>query len=283
MGSPYSGSCIILTTKHGKSVAIAPPFWAKLSVGVLEYLVDTDVLGTFSGEVARAGSALACVQRKCAWGVEQLGVEYGLASEGSFGPHPFIPFLPCDHEILYFIDRKRNFHLHLSHISEKTNYQMQVLASMAELQQFAKAAQFPSHALILRPNHRQNKHLLFKGIQTADALEAAFKEAQKHSPNGTVWVETDMRAHLNPSRMSVIGELAEKMAQRLATPCPKCQTPGWGEVRVETGLACRWCGSETELVKAEIFGCTKCDYEVRVGRADGLREADPGNCPYCNP
>jgi hypothetical protein len=283
MTSPYRGRCIILTTKHAKSIAIAPPFWEKLSVGVLEYPLDTDTLGTFSGEVVRAGSALECVQRKCTWGVEQLDVDYGLASEGSFGPHPFIPFLPCDHEILYFIDRKRNFHLHLSHLSEKTNYRIEVVDSLEELQKFAQAVQFPSHGLILRPNHQQSKGVLFKGIDTVGALEVAFKEARKHAPNGQVWVETDMRAHQNPSRMAVIGELAEKMALQLATPCPKCQTPGWGEVRVETGLECRWCGSETELVKAEIFGCPKCEYEERTGRADGLREADPGNCPYCNP
>ena len=210
-------------------------------------------------------------------------MEYGLASEGSFGPHPLIPFLPCDHEILYFIDRKRDFHLHLSCISEKTNYRMEMLDSLEKLQQFAQAVQFASHGLILRPDHRQSDGMLFKGIDSMDALEAAFREARHQSLNGQVWVETDMRAHLNPSRMAVIGELAEQMAQRLATPCPQCQTPGWGAVRAETGLECRWCGTKTELVKAEIFGCAKCAYEERTSRADGLTAADPGSCLFCNP
>jgi len=95
----------------------------KLGAPVLEYLVDTDTLGTFSGEVERKGCGLECAGRKCAWGLQLVGnkVAYGLASEGSFGPHPFIPFLPCNQEILYFIDLQRGFHLPLLHISEKTN------------------------------------------------------------------------------------------------------------------------------------------------------------------
>ena len=56
--SAYAGSCFILTTKHAKSIAIAPPFWEKLEASVLEYVVDTDALGTFSGEVEREGNAL---------------------------------------------------------------------------------------------------------------------------------------------------------------------------------------------------------------------------------
>lgn len=48
--SVYTNSCIVLTTKHAKSIAIAPPFEDKLGASVLEYVVDTDKLGTFSGE-----------------------------------------------------------------------------------------------------------------------------------------------------------------------------------------------------------------------------------------
>ena len=59
---------MILTTKHAKSIAIAPPFWEKLSVGVLEYLVDTDTLGTFSGEVARRQCAGLCAAQMCLGG-----------------------------------------------------------------------------------------------------------------------------------------------------------------------------------------------------------------------
>lgn len=283
--SAYAGSCFILTTKHAKSIALAPPLWRALEASVLEYAVDTDQLGTFSGEIEREGNALECARRKCEWSLEMLGdkVEFALASEGSFGPHPFIPFLPCDQEILYFIDRRHGFHLHLSHLSEKTNYRTEAVDSYEALQKLAEEAQFPSHALILRPNGKETKAPLFKGVDSKDALEEAYKECLKHSADGKVWVETDMRAQFNPSRMGVIGELAAKLAERLAFHCPKCSTPGWGKVQVEKGLHCEYCDQATEMVAHEIYGCTKCDYQEKYSRADGLTSAPQMHCGWCNP
>jgi hypothetical protein len=283
--SPYAGNCVILTTKHSKSIAIAPPFQDKLEARILENVVDTDQLGTFSGEIPREGNALECARRKCEWSLENLGdkVEFALASEGSFGPHPFIPFLPCDREILYFIDRKNGFHLHLSHLSEKTNYRMETINSLEALHKFAEVAQFPSHALILRPNDSKTKTPIFKGINSEAELKEAFIESRKYSLDGKVWIETDMRAHFNPTRMNVIRELAENMAQRLSTHCPTCDTPGFGKVRVETGLPCKWCGLETEMIKYEVFGCTRCNYLETNERPNSLQQAEPANCQYCNP
>lgn len=283
--SAYQGCCILLTTKHAKSIAIGPPFWDKLGASVLEYVADTDQLGTFSGEIERKGTPLECARQKCEWSFNKLGqkIEFALSSEGSFGPHPYIPFLPCDHEILYFIDRMRNFHLHVSSISEKTNYRMQQIDSMEELQQFAKEALFPSHALILRPNGREEKKMIFKGIDSPESLENTFKECLRYSSNKKVWVETDMRAQFNPSRMIIIKELAVNLAEKLKSHCPQCDTPGWGKMRQERGLRCSWCRSETELVQFEILGCVKCSYEEKLERSDGLKEADPSHCQYCNP
>ncbi len=283
--SSYAGSCIILTTQHAKSIAVAPSFWNKLGASVLEYVVDTDQLGTFSGEIKRKGNALECVRRKCEWPLDRFGdkIEFALANEGSFGPHPRIPFLPCDQEIMYFIDRRHSFHLYLSHLSEKTNYQMDTVDSLEALHKFAKIAKFPSHALILRPNNRESTELIFKGVNSQPALEEAFLQSRKHALDGSVWIETDMRAQFNPSRMAVIGELAEKLAERLALHCPECGIPGWGKVRVETGLTCSGCGSKTQLIKHEIYGCTKCPYEETHQPAHGLEQAEPEHCQYCNP
>lgn len=281
--SPYAGRSIILTTKHSKSLAIAPCFLKHLSAEIIECAIDTDKLGTFTGEIERKGTALECAKTKCELGLNLTNSDYGLSSEGCFGPHPYIPFLPCDSEILYFIDRERNFHLHLSHLSEKTNYNMQSVASMEELLQFSEKTLFPSHALIIRALNHETSDYIFKGINTQDFLESAFKDSMKHSTTGKVWVETDMRAHMNPSRMAVIEEAANSLAQRLLVVCHKCENPGWGKVGVEKGLECSWCGLETELIKAEIYGCTKCDYTEKHLPSHSLLKADPGNCSYCNP
>jgi hypothetical protein len=253
----------------------------------VELDLDTDTLGTFSGEVERIGNAFDCVQRKCEWGVTHHNADYGLANEGSFGPHPLTPLLACDQEILYFIDRKRKFQLRLVHVSNKTNYQMKAVRSLEELHPFADAALFPSHALILRPNSSPSCSLsddiLFKGINNRTSLEEAFYASLKQSDDGQVWVETDMRAHMNPSRMAVIGELADKFANRLATVCPECDAPGWGSVRIDKGLPCELCGSPTELMAHEVFGCVLCNYNEKTARSDGLKAAPPMRCGRCNP
>lgn len=282
---PYAGACVILPTLHAKSIAIAPPFWEQLGASVLEYTIDTDSLGTFSGEVERKGNALECAKKKCEWALELLGdkVEYCIASEGSFGPHPHIPFLPCNQEILYFIDRKRGFDSSMVHMTEKTNYQMQEVGSWKELKQFAQRALFPSHALIVRPNNRAGSGLIFKGIQEEAALREAFKASMAASGDRKAWVETDMRAQFNPSRMAAIGELAGRMAQRLASFCPECKAPGWGRIKVEKGLPCEYCDQPTEMIAHEILGCVLCAHTQRLPRPDRLHAAPQMHCGWCNP
>lgn len=285
MNSFYQGAQIILPTKHGKSLVIAPPFLKKLGATIVEYDIDTDILGTFSGEIERKGSALQCAKQKCEMGLINCGdqTEYGLASEGSFGPHPFIPFAACDAEILYFIDRHRGFDLHMSLLSTKTNYQMKAISSLESLQQFAESALFPSHALILRSNDTSANLELFKGISCQDELEAVFNKLLKNSRSKEVWVETDMRALFNPSRMTVIAELANQLADRLAAACPACNSPGWGKVGIEKGLPCESCNQPTELISHEIYGCVLCENTEKKTNVAGLKKASPMYCSWCNP
>lgn len=281
--SPYFGECIILPTKHQKSNAIAPVFDNVLQAGVLEYVVDTDLLGTFSGEIERKGTALDCAQKKCEWGLLNEGAQYALASEGSFGPHPWLPFMAADTEVLYFIDKARGFHLHVTDVFGETNYQMSEVTSYEELLDFADKALFPSHALILRSCAREKKGEIFKGLQTKSDLESAFLESLNISPQKKVFVETDMRAHLNPTRMKIIEKLSQTLAKRLLSLCPCCATPGWGKIDIEIGLPCSGCDRPTLGTKAQIFGCTKCSHKEKMLPSNRQLKADPGHCGYCNP
>lgn len=282
LNSPYSGSCIRLTTKHEKSLALAPPFASTLGAKVQDFVVDTDQLGTFSGEITRQGSVLETARKKCEWAIE-ANFQFALASEGSFGPHPTMPFLPADQETLYFIDNERQFHLYLNDISMDTNYKMAKIFSLDELLSFSETVLFPSHALIVRPYPENAKKPIYKGIINKQDLEAAFIDCQKRSQQQAVWVETDMRAHLNPTRMSVIRQLGEKLANRLACTCPNCMTPGWGVIDVEVGLPCAWCGQPTSLIKSEIVGCAKCSYRESQALPNAQQQAEPKFCGFCNP
>lgn len=279
----YRDKTCVIATMHEKEKAIAPPFLNTLGLKMIKTNIDTDQLGTFTGEVERKGSPLVCVREKCEVAMKESKITIGIANEGSFGPHPFIPFLNCDHEILYFIDQERGFALHQTLLSTKTNYCAEAFSDPERLKTFCDQTLFPSHGLIVRPNKSTKNNIIIKGIKQYDVLEDAFLKSCRLSDDGKALVETDMRAHMNPTRMEVIKELADSFSKRLDAPCPLCYNPGWGVIDTQKGLECEICRSETDMVKFEIFGCPKCLHKENRPRHDGLTFADPQYCRWCNP
>jgi len=281
---PYCGRVSVLTTKHGKQRAVARPLRAALGLIVtLPEEIDTDLLGTFTGEVERAGTPRDVAISKARLGMRASGIPLGLASEGSFGPHPLIPVLACDHEILAFVDDDQEITVVESLLTENTNFGHCTARTLIDLAALMKQAQFPSHALIVRPNDGIKPGFMFKGIADPETLEDAVNRCAAASADGMAHVETDMRAHVNPTRQKAIRRVAFRLARRLASPCPSCGAPGWGRTRVEKGLPCQACGTPTELVRQQIFGCPRCNHTDVRPRSDGWQYAEEGQCPYCNP
>lgn len=278
----YEGHTVVFATMHGKEKQAARLFKAGLGATVItpDYL-NTDKLGTFSGEVERPADALKTVQKKCRLGLKRSGHKLGLASEGSFGPHPLIGFIPAGREILYFIDKINGFETYETDLFEQTNFAHQVLESVFDLKAFMKRALFPSHAIIIRPHVWANKTAVAKGVQDYEEAVKYFNRFKDQSEDGQVWVETDMRAHFNPSRRKSLVTLNKKLIKRLVTPCPACNAPGWGKVDIETGLPCNLCGLPTENVKADIWGCVKCKHKETTPRPE--QSIDPMFCGFCNP
>ncbi len=281
---PYQGRQLALATKHQKQRVLGPPL--RVTVG-LELCVpvdlDTDLLGTFSGEVDRQGPPRAVALRKARLGMTATGLPLGLASEGSFGPHPQLVVVPADQELLAFVDDELGFEIVEQMVSTETNFAYHAARKVEDLKDFLTQARFPSHGLVVRPNSGLQPGHLFKGITQFDRLKHAVEDCAAASADGLAHVETDMRAHMNPTRRRVLHELATALGRRLATLCPKCRTPGWGLVELVRGLPCEWCGGETDLVRAEVHGCPRCAYRASHPRSDGLRVASPDNCPWCNP
>lgn len=281
--SLYQNQLIVIATMHQKEQVIGPVFSELLGLKSVTANIDTDQLGTFTAEVERKTSALTCARHKCELAIAATNIPIAAANEGSFGPHPFIPCIASDHEILYFIDQERNLALHHTLVTTNTNYDRKVISNLSILNNFAKQVLFPSHALIVRPNKSTQVSKIYKGIQNRDALERIFLECCCLSDDGQSLVETDMRAHMNPTRMSVIKQLAYAFAKRLATPCPFCDHPGWSVVEKKSGLECATCGSETDMIRSYIFGCSKCHNQKETPREDGMLRASAQYCSHCNP
>lgn len=282
--SIYCERTASLATKHAKERAIARPFRFALGLNVLATTgLDTDTLGTFTGEVPREGTPLEVCERKARLGMKRMGLPLGLASEGSFGAHPVIPFRPAGVELMTFIDDERGIVLTERLVCEKTNYGHCEARNVGELTDWLRRVGFPSHALIVRKNDNGPSTAIAKAVTTVDGLQAAMVEATASSDQGVAWVEPDMRAHLNPTRMRAIRRVACNLARRLATQCPSCSAPGWGRTGTIKGLPCESCGLPTEMARAEVFGCAVCDHREEKPRRDGRQNTSPQHCPLCNP
>lgn len=280
MSGPYAGRRIALASCHGKERALARPLAAGLGLVLEVPEIDTDQLGTFCGEVERPSDALETCRRKAMLGLEATGLALGLASEASFGPHPGVPMVAVGHELLLFIDRERQLTVAEQRLDWRTNYSRLHIGANDDPNPWLKQVGFPSHAVIVRP---QWGHLVVKGVNGKQRLQEAIDQCRHEDPGGQVLLETDMRAHLNPTRMASIRRLGFDLVRRLRRRCPACGTPGWGLVETLPGLPCSDCGAATRLTKLELWGCPSCDEQRQQARPDGLLEADPGCCDWCNP
>ncbi|UOE93855.1 DUF6671 family protein [Alkalihalobacillus sp. LMS39] len=281
---PYMNKIAALSTMHGKEQAIAEPFNEVLHVSItVSKNLNTDLLGTFSGEVEREDTPIETLRKKARLGMKELGLSLGMASEGSFGPHPQLPLIAADHEMLVWIDDDLGIEIVEQEISIDTNFSATKVHSWQELTPFIEKVKFPSHALIVRSNSYFDRNHIFKGLTTEEEIKEAIKKCTSASEDGLAHIETDMRAHMNPTRMKVINGLAKKLASRLFQLCPKCSCPGWGKVDVVVGLPCELCGLKTKQISHIVYGCPRCEMKEVKMREDGVLRASSTYCDWCNP
>lgn len=277
---PYRGARMALLTQHGKEAVLGPlvreAFAADL---VLVSDFDTDTLGTFTRDVPRAGTQLEAARTKARLASERSGLPLGIGSEGAFTPGPF-GFDTYDLELVVLVDRARRIEV-VGRAYEPGQHFHTVAAGLQELRDFATRAGFPEHGLVVRPNDEHDPRV-WKGLRAWSDLEAAFVEAQALSRAGQVFVESDLRAHQNPSRMAVIARATADLVARLARRCPQCELPGFGRIDAVPGLPCRDCGLPTAVPVADRHGCVRCEHRELQPRG-GPETADPGRCDRCNP
>ena len=272
---------LVIGTKHHKEKVISPLIEEKL--GVKSFIpndFDTDELGTFSGEIERKNDPLSTVRSKCLMAMKLSGCDLSIASEGSFGPHPTLFFIPADDEILMLIDNKNKLEIVAREISTDTNFSGQVIANKIQLKEFAEKIKFPSHGLIAKKSQNDFTDIE-KGIMTWDRLFTVFDYFS--TKYNSFYLETDMRAMYNPTRMKVIEKAAIKLTEKINCLCPKCHTPGFGVVDFKKGLPCDSCKFPTNSTLSFIHKCQKCNYKIEQKYPHGKKLEDPMFCDRCNP
>ncbi len=278
--SDYRDQQVALLTQHGKEMVIAPVLAELLGCRVEKVEgFNTDLLGTFTRDIAREGSQLDAARKKARIGMELSGLCIGIASEGSFGTDPFTGMLPWNRELLIWIDGRLGIEV-VANSAGKTNFSHHVVESWEEAEDFARSAGFPEHYLVVRPEG-ENHPELRKGLADWDSLEDAVTWALNFAPNRRAFVETDMRAFANPTRLENIRLAAEDLARRLTSLCRACDAPGFSLAGQVRGLPCENCGTPTNEVREDIHRCIRCEHQMLVEREREFASAR--YCNYCNP
>ena len=278
----FAGRVAMLATMHRKEQAIAPLLEAHLGVIVaVPADFDTDAFGTFAGDVKRPSDQLTTARLKAAAVLRQTGESLAIASEGSFGPHPQIPFVACDREVVLLLDHKHQLEIVGETLSTDTNYRSQTVRRPDEALAFAAAVGFPSHGIIVKVEDVGT--VVAKGVTVPEVLTAAVEQAVQQSPSHQARIETDLRALYNPTRMGVIAQATEALLKVIAQACPACGCPGFSEVKRWPGLPCGHCGTPTLLPLSVRYHCQQCQHQQDARCPDSPSAADPSYCPCCNP
>ena len=273
-----------LATMHGKERVIRPLLKRFLGLQVaLPGGLDTDRFGTFSREIERVGSQLDAARAKIDAVMElDPDADFGLASEGSFGPHPEIPFLPLGQELVLLRDRRSGLEISGVHRHSARSARYRRIASQAAALAFAEQVGFPKQGLIVMGVYEEEpapELFLDKSIETMAAYQAAVAEALDRF--GAAQVETDLRAHRNPVRMRAIARATVRLVRNCLSRCPECGQPGYQVTATLPGLRCADCGAPTRERKALVWSCSGCGHCVE--QLSGKARADPEGCDICNP
>lgn len=275
----------VLATMHRKEQAIAPPLKQKLNMEVIvPENFNTDRFGTFTRDIERAGTQLEAARLKAQTALEVTGETLAIASEGMFYPHPALPSVACNREIVLLLDKKHDLEIVGTEVSLETNFAHQQVKTVQAALEFAQKAGFPEHGLVVMFNKEtQNQEEIFKGITDPEQLVETVEFVLKHSPQKMAHIETDMRAMYNPTRMQAIAKATENLIEKIEQICPNCGCPGFDVVERKKGLPCQLCKFPTSLIRAEIYQCQKCQFRQESLFPQGQEFADPAQCMYCNP
>lgn len=280
-----AGAKAVIATMHGKERVIAPLLAEALGLDcIVPSAFNTDRFGTFTREIERTGSQLDAARAKIAAAFEHApSARVAIASEGSFGPHPWIPFAPLGRELVLLADRQTGLEIAGHDATMDTNFAHVVVDGPTAAFAFAERVRFPEQGLIVmgcRGDQPAPDIALWKGVVAADGLDRAVREVVALC--GAAFVETDMRAHFNPTRMQAIERATRDLIRRFRSRCPACAYPGFDVTERVPGLPCEWCGEPTQVIKAEVLICAACGHRIERSVGDRVT-ADPGQCNGCNP
>ena len=280
MFSGYQSKRASLLTQHGKEKVISKEMLENLGLEILHVdSFDTDLFGTFTRDIPRTGNQYEAAYAKTMKGMELADTRIGLASEGLFTGDPYAALLPWNNEIVLLIDEENE--IEISGFSSNYAQSYSALISRdVDIDEHLRKAFFPSHQLVMRSDHPDSNEFK-KGIRTREEFDDLFRYFFAKSETGKVFIENDLRAFANPTRMENIRTATLNLIEKISSQCPVCESPGFWVTKLIPGLICDGCGNQTKEIKARVYACQKCSYSKEI---DSKKEfAEPYKCDVCNP
>ena len=216
------GLPVLIATMHGKEAVLGPQL-AELGFQVLLPLdYDTDLLGTFSGDVRRPGTAIEAALEKARRACIATGVPRAISSEGSYRPCQTQFPGARNAEILAFVDMESGHEVVEVMTDLPTTFvkgRVPADFSSPQVQALLSSMGWPDARAMVVPEDPGHGVVMpewvFKGLADAPSMIEAMRVCAAHSSDGQVHLESDLRAHMNPSRMASVASVGERLAQRL--------------------------------------------------------------------
>ena len=199
-------------------------------------------------------------------------------SEGSFHPHPNFPWISRNSELVLFYDSKEQKEWKGHFTSHETHHFEAELKSPEDLEKWIKKWDFPKHGLLLRAGKK-----LHKDFESKEQLQekVSFYLGKLLKPK--LKLESDLRAHQNPTRMQGIKKAAENLIEDFFIKCPNCESYNYHFLEPVPGLLCKACELPSKLAKAEKWVCHDCEKPSIRPRKDGKTHIEASHCDICNP
>jgi hypothetical protein len=199
---------VCIVTKHEKHKIITPLFSEAFNINpeLLEF--DTDTLGTFTPEKKRKLDIKHTLLAKAKIGLQDNKYMHSISSEGSFYPHPFLPGIHLNTELVCIVNHQ-NEYLIAEYTTPKIVFGKDQIHNLTELETFLKNYQFPSHQVIVQTKNWLGISKFHKQDFTEQELKNLLKKYKKFT------IYTDQRANKNPTRQLAIQEACKLLIQKI--------------------------------------------------------------------
>lgn len=276
---PFRGETVLFATMHGKEEILTSQL-NEVGLTCLGTKINTDEFGTFTGEVERHGSVRETLRKKISAVSSNQTGRFVLASEGSFGPHPILGFVPTDLESLLLWDRKYDVEIYAEFLCLQPVNGEKLLGPSDDFRNALLQLGFPEHGVIVHPEGKLVP--VFKGLHSELKVAQAMLDSFMVSKTAKVVIANDLRACHNPTRRNAISRAGLVLLDKLNSFCPGCAYPGFAIARGMPGLPCAACEEPSAASKELIWECAKCSHSERRARPDGKRTIDMSECEFCN-